>query len=165
MLPGEAEPGRRMSLRFLEDLMAPQPLIAPDFLKTQFTETVESRLEILNNVVRAVFVHFRVKAAEEKATGLQALPQVRHCFGGIHQMLKNIHRRHQIKGVGGKARAFEVDEAAGQPALAEAPLAEIQHRRADVGQRHLQPVPGEQNSTGTNPGESSSARECQPINS
>jgi len=67
-------------------------------------------------------------------------------------MLKNIHRRHQIKGVGGEARAFEVDEAAGQPALAEAPLAEIQHRRADVGQRHLQPVPGEQNSTGTNPG-------------
>ena len=57
--------------------MTPEPLIAPDFHKTERAQALEGRSKILNDMVRAIFIHFRVKAAEQESSGLQSAATVR----------------------------------------------------------------------------------------
>lgn len=47
----------RLLARLLEDLVAPQPLIAPDLHETQFPQAVKGRPEVLNDVMRPVFIN------------------------------------------------------------------------------------------------------------
>ena len=55
-------------------------------------------------------------------------------------MLEDIHRGDEIERLVRKAFCFQIDEARGKLALSEAPGAEIEQHRADVGERHVEPV-------------------------
>src|SRR5882724_2013092 len=67
-------------------------------------------------------------------------------------MLKDIHGRHEIKGVAGETADFEVDVCSRQPAPLQTPLAEAEQGRADVCQGDLEPVAGEEDTSRAYPG-------------
>src|SRR5262245_14298844 len=67
-------------------------------------------------------------------------------------MLKDVHGRHEIKGVARETADFEVDVCSRQPAPLQTPLAEAEQGRADVCQGDLEPVTGEEDTPRTYPG-------------
>src|SRR6266540_6929474 len=61
---------RLQTLRFLEHLMAPQPLILPDLHKAKRLHAFEGWPEVLHNVLWAVLIRLRADAGIEESSRL-----------------------------------------------------------------------------------------------
>src|SRR5262245_24990687 len=121
----------------LEDLVSPQPLVAPHLDEAAFREPTEGRREVGDDVLWMVRVDLAVEAREEEAARPERAPDVVDGGHRVRQVLEDVHRGHDVEGAGGQRRRLQVDELRGEAARGEAPAREVEERRADVGERDL----------------------------
>ena len=123
-------------------MVSPNPIIAPDLLEAKLSQALEDGPEILNDVQRPVFIRVGLEAGEQVCPGLHGPAKVLHGAHRVKQVLENVHGRHEIEGLAGKALCLEVDILALQFSQLQTPFAEPEQGRADVGQGDLEPVVG-----------------------
>src|SRR5216684_254739 len=133
---------------FLEHLVAPEPFVAKDFLKAQFGETIEDRLEILDDVLGPSRIDFGGEAPINVPARLQAMMKQVDRLGRIDQMLEYIHRGNEIEPSLGQLGLLEIDEACVETPRIKAIFAKRQHHAADISQGDVEALAAEEQRAG-----------------
>src|SRR5262245_62397865 len=90
-------------------MVSPNPIISPDLLEAKCSQALEDGLEVLHDVQRPVFIGVGLEAGEQVSPGFHGAAEIVHGAHRVKQMLENVHGRHEIEGLTGKALCLEVD--------------------------------------------------------
>ena len=104
--------------------MSPEPLVLPHLDKTQFAQSSEAWLEIVDDVQRTILVRFGTETAKQKPSWLQHVTQLFNSFHRIREVLKNIHCCHHIKGLAWQVASLQVEKFPRQLSKLKTPMAE-----------------------------------------